>query len=102
MGETYGFCIYIGHLDELHYVSTTPITQSFSVQTNQTTNAKAKLKLNSRDSQSNVKTFSNEVALMENLDKRKKYMKEYMKQRRKDNELKKKELARKKPIIKNI
>ncbi len=29
--------IYIGHLDELHYVSTTPITQSFSVQTNQTT-----------------------------------------------------------------
>ncbi len=33
---------------------------------------------------------------MENLDKRKKYMKEYMKERRKDNELKKKELARKK------
>ncbi len=94
--------IYIGHLDELHYVSTTPITQSFSVQANQTTSAKAKLKLNSRDSQSNVKTFSNGAALMENLDNRKKYMKEYMKQRRKDNELKKEELARKKPIIKNI
>ena len=46
--------IYIGHLDELHYVSTTPITQSFSVQTNQTS---AKTKSNSRDSQSNVKTF---------------------------------------------
>ena len=56
-----------------------PISQSFSVQTNQTTSAAAELKLNSRDSQSNVKTFSNEAALMENLDKKKKYMKEYMK-----------------------
>ncbi len=86
--------IYIGHLDELHYVSTTPITQSFSVQTNQTTSAETTS--NSQDSQYNVKTFSNETALMENLDKRRKYMKEHMKDRRKDNELKKKELARKK------
>ncbi len=76
--------IYIGHLDELHYVSTTPITQSFSVQANQT--ASAKTKSNSRDSQSNLKKS----------EKRKKYMKEYMKKRRKDNELKKKELERKK------
>ncbi len=84
--------IYIGHLDELHYVSTTPITQSFSVQTNQTS---AKTKSNSRDSQSNLNTFSNETALMKNLEKRKKYMKEYMKERRKDNKFKKKELERK-------
>ncbi len=41
--------IYIGHLDELHYVSTTPITQSVSAQTNQTTSAKTTS--NSRDSQ---------------------------------------------------
>ncbi len=79
--------IYIGHLDELHYVSTTPITHSVSAQTNQMTSAKTTS--NSRDSQY-------ETALMENLDKRRKYMKEYMKERRKDNELKKKELARKK------
>ena len=76
--------IYIGHLDELHYVSTTSITQSFSVQANHT--ASAKTKSNSRDSQSNLKKS----------EKRKKYMKEYMKKRRKDNELKKKELERKK------
>ena len=86
--------IYLGHLDELHYVSTTPITQSFSVQTNQTTSAKTKS--NSQDSQSNQKASSNETALMKNLDKRKKYMKEYMKEKRKDNKFKKKELERKK------
>ncbi len=73
--------IYLGHLDKLHYVSTTPITQSFSVQTNQTTSAKTKS--NSQDSQSNQKASSNETALMRNLDKRKKYMKEYMKEKRK-------------------
>ncbi len=44
--------IHIAHLDELHYVSTTPITQSFFVQANQT--ASAKTKSNSRDSQSNL------------------------------------------------
>ncbi len=76
------------------------LCQSFSVQTNQTTSAKTKL--NSPDSQSNVKTFLNEAALMENLDKRKKYMKEYIKQRRKDNELKRKNLQEQRPIIKNI
>ena len=85
--------IYIGQLDELHYVSTTPITQSLSVQTNQMANAKTKS--NSRDSQYNIKTFSNELALMKNIEKKKKYMKEYMKERRKDNALKKKELERK-------
>ncbi len=68
----------------INYVSTTPITPSFSVQANQT--ASAKTKSNSRDSQSNVKKS----------EKRKKYMKEYMKKRRKNNELKKKELVRKK------
>ena len=76
--------IYIGHVDELHYVSTTPITQSFSVQANQT--ASAKTKSNPRDSQSNLKKS----------EKRKKYMKDYMKKRRKNNEFKKKELERKK------
>ncbi len=81
--------IYIGHLDELHNVSTMPITQPFCPQTNQTISAETKS--NSRDSQSNLKT-----ALMKNLEKRKKYMKEYMREKRKDNEFKKKELERKK------
>jgi hypothetical protein len=86
--------IYIGHLDELHYVSTTAITQSFSAQTNQMTSAQTKS--NSQDSQSNLETLSHEAALLRKLDERKKYMKEYMKGRRKDDKFKKKELERKK------
>ncbi len=69
--------IYIGHLDELHYVSTTPIT--VITQTNQMTNSQTNS--NSRDSQSNLETLSNETALLKKLDERKKYMEEYMKER---------------------
>ena len=73
--------IYIGHLDELHYVSTTPITQSISTQLiNRTTSDKPKEI--SRNSQSN-KTSLKETTSMKNAEKRKQYMKEYMKQKRK-------------------
>ena len=86
--------IYIGHLDELHYVSTTPIIQSISTQLiNRTTNDKPKEI--SPDSQSN-KTSLKETISMKNAEKRKQYMKEYMKQKRKNNEFKKKEIERKK------
>jgi hypothetical protein len=56
--------IYIGHLRELHYVSTAPIVQS--AQINQITSDKPKT--NSRNLQSN-KTISNETASMKNLEK---------------------------------
>ena len=92
--ETRQRSIYIGHLDELHYVSTTPITQSISTQLiNRTTSDKPKEI--SRNSQSN-KTSLKEITSMKNAEKRKQYMKEYMKQKRKNNEFKKKEIERKK------
>ena len=76
--------IYIGHLNELHYVSTAPITQSFSAQRNQMTSAQTES--HPRDSQSNSEALlkSNEAALLKKLDERKKYMKEYMKEKRKE------------------
>jgi hypothetical protein len=46
--------IYIGHLDELHYVSTAPIIQSAQI-TNQITSDKPKT--NSRNLQSNKTIF---------------------------------------------
>ena len=48
--------IYISHLDEMHYVSTAPITQSFSAQTNQITSAQTES--HPRDSQSNSEALS--------------------------------------------
>ena len=80
--------IYVGHLDELHYVSTTPTTQSISAEiTYQAT--KANPKAISQNSQL-TKTSSKESTTIKDTEKRKQYMKEYMKQRRKDATLKKK------------
>ena len=85
--------IYVGYLDELHYVSTTPIrptTQSIPSEiTYQTTSNKPKaISQNSEPS----KTSSEEPATTKDLEKRKQYMKEYMK----DQVFKKKEIERKK------
>ena len=93
--------IYIGHLDELHYVSTTPIAQSASQQIgNQTTTGKQKP--NPRNSQSNSnKSISENSVSMKNFQKRKEYMKEYMKKRRSNNEFKKKKAREKSNIIRN-
>ena len=79
--------IYIGHLDELHYVSTTPVEQSASEQIGNQT-ATGKQKPNPQNSQSNSNKNS--------VSKRKEYMKEYMKKRRSNNEFKKKESERNK------
>ena len=89
--------IYVGHLDELHYVSTTPIrptTQSIPSEiTYQTTSNKPKaISQNSEPS----KTSSKEPATTKDLEKRKQYMKKYMKERRKDQVFQKKEIERKK------
>ncbi|CAB4039633.1 Hypothetical predicted protein, partial [Paramuricea clavata] len=92
--------IYIGHLDELHYVSTTPIEQSASQQIgNQTATDKQKQKPNPQNSQSNSnsnKRISENSVSMKKIQKRKEYMKEYMKKRRSNTEFKKKESERKK------
>ena len=89
--------IYVGHLEELHYVSTTPIrptTQSIPSEiTYQTTSNKPKaISQNSEPS----KTSSKEPVTTKDLEKRKQYMKEYMKERRKDQVFQKKEIERKK------
>ena len=77
--------IYVGHLEELHYVSTTPIrhtAQYISTEMNyQTTSNKPKAI--SPNSESN-KTSSKETATMEMLEKRKQYMKVYVKARKKE------------------
>ena len=89
--------IYIGHLDELHYVSATPIAQSASQQIGNQTATAGKQKPNPRNSQSNSnKSISENSVSMKNFQKRKEYMKEYMKKRRSNNEFKKKESERKK------
>ena len=88
--------IYIGHLDELHYVSTKPIEQSASQQIGNQT-ATGKQKPNPQNSQSNSnKNISENAVSMKNFQKRKEYMKEYMKKRRSNKEFKKKESERKK------
>ena len=83
--------IYVGHLEELHYVSITPIrptTQSISPEiTYQITSDKPKAI--SQNSEPN-KTSSQEPVTTKDLEKRKKYIKEYMKERRKDQVFKKK------------
>ena len=94
--------IYVGHLEELHYVSTRairPTTQSISSEiTYQTTSNKPKTI--SQNSKSN-KTSSKETASTKDLEKREQYMREYMKERRKDQLFKKKEIERKKSYNKN-
>ena len=90
--------IYIGHLDELHYVSTAPITsitQSVSAELINHTTTNDKLNEISRNSQSN-KTSSKETVSLKSAEKRKQYMKKYMEKKRKNNEFKKKEIKRKK------
>ena len=67
--------IYIGHLDELHYVSTLPIAQSASGQIrNQTVNGR--LTSNPQNSQSATCLSQNSSVSMKKLQKRKEYMKE--------------------------
>ena len=93
--------IYVGHLEELHYVSTTPIrptTQSIHSEiTYQTTSNKPKaISQNSEPS----KTSSKEPATTKDLEKRKQYMKKYMKERRKDQVFQNKEIERKKSLNK--
>ena len=73
--------IYIGHLDELHYVSTTPTAQSVSQQVQ---NEKA----NKRRSNANSKNTQTKS--------RKEYMREYMMKKRKNENFQKKENERKK------
>ena len=87
--------IYVGHLDELHYVSTTPIKPSVSTEITYQTNDD-KLKPISAQNSQLTKTSSKEAATMNALEKRKQYMKEYMKQNRKDSTFKQKEIERKK------
>ena len=94
--------IYVGHLEELHYLSTTPIrptTQSISPEKTYQTKSD-KPKAISQNSEPN-KTSSQEPVTTKDLEKRKKYMKEYMKERRKDQVFKKKEIERKKSYNKN-
>ena len=87
--------IYVGHLDELHYVSTTRITPSVSTEITYQTNDDKSQAISAQNSQL-TKTSSKEAATMNALEKRKQYMKEYMKQKRKDSIYKKKEIERKK------
>ena len=64
--------IYIGHLDELHYVSTTSMTQSISTEiTYQTSDKSQAISQNSQL----TKTSSKETATIKDLEKRKQYMK---------------------------
>ena len=91
--------IYIGHLDELHYVSTTAISHCISTQLIDQTKSN-KPKEISRNSQSN-KTSWKETVSIKNSEKRKQYMKEYMKKKRMNNEFRKKEIERKKLYNKN-
>ena len=97
--------IYVGHLEELHYISTTPIRptrQSISTETTyQITINRPEANSPNSESDKSYKTSSQETATTKDLEKRKQYMKEYMKQRRKDQVFKKKEIERKKSYNKN-
>jgi hypothetical protein len=89
--------IYIGHLGELHYVSTTPVEQSASEQIgNQTATNKQKPNPQNSQSNSNKSISENSTVSKKKFQKRKEYMKEYMKKRRSNNELKNKESERRK------
>ena len=88
--------IYIGHLDALHCVSTTSMTQSISTEITYQTSDKSQA-ISAQNSQL-TKTSSKETATIKDLEKKKQYMKEYMKQKKKDSIFKKKEIERKKII----
>ncbi len=83
--------IYIGHLAELHYVSTMSIAQSGSEKTGNQKRTELP-KSQSRNSLSNETLPQNCVSLQS----RKDYMREYMKKRCNNNEFRKKESERKK------
>jgi hypothetical protein len=70
--------IYIGHLDEMHYISTTPISRTVSV--HHESNAKPDNMLSNKSANSSS---------------RKEYMREYMKKKRMNNEFKTRENERK-------
>ncbi len=76
--------IYIGHLDEMHYISTTPISQTVSEHPGTVANS-AKVD----------KIISNK-SVVNNSKSRKEYMREYMKKKRKNKEFKTKETEKKK------
>jgi hypothetical protein len=71
--------IYIGHLDEMHYISTTPISRTVSVHCE--SNAKPDNMLSNKSANSSS---------------RKEYMRQYMKKKRMNNEFKTKENEREK------
>ena len=72
--------IYIGHLDEMHYVSTSPIAQPVSAQSgNEKTSEQQKSKTKSKNS---AKTNETKSGKSVNLT-RKDYMRQYMKEKRK-------------------
>ena len=87
--------IYIGHLDELDYLSTSPIAQSASEQIheNQLTDKQIS---HPQNLQSNRSQLSENSASMKHSQNRKEYMMTYMRKRRLHNEFEKKESVRKK------
>ena len=87
--------IYVGHLNELHYVSTIPFTQYV----NETANSRQTLNKPKVCLQSTEFRWPD---TNKKLERRKKYMKKYMKKGRKDSDFKKRESERKSPIIENI
>ena len=86
--------IYIGHLDELHYVSTSPIAQfaSEQIHENQLTDKQIS---HPQNLQSNRSQLSKNSASMKHSQNRKEYMMAYMRKRL-HNQFKKKESVRKK------
>ena len=76
--------IYIGHLDEMHYISTTPISQAVSEHPATLANSAKADKIASNKS------------VINNSKSRKEYMREYMKKKRMNNEFKTKENEKRK------
>ena len=98
--------IFIGHLDEVHYVSTSPLSQSLFEQAKQQTPTSVKQLNVNTDCEHNMKpntilnsknphkTFSDDIAAQ--LKSRKEYMRAYMKKKRMNDGFKTKENKRKK------
>ena len=96
--------IYIGHLDELHYVSTTPITgitQSVSAELINHTTTSDKPSEILRNSQSN-KTSLKEAVSTKSAEKRKQYMKKYMEKKERIMNSKRRKSKEKSYIMKTI
>ena len=91
--------IFIGHLDEVHYVSTSPLSQSVFEQakqqttTNVNTDCEHNIKVNTILNSKNPDiTLSDDTAQLKT---RKEYMREYMKEKRMNDGFKTKENERK-------